>query len=144
MTWPAFHVRNPRPEDLPAFVDASRFPFEFVRLHAGYIKLDTRFPEEPYICTLNATQTWEIIAALMEASRRRYPFVLDEMRAEFARLRRFFRPAVFERDGAFCCRCGTVANLTLDHITPLARGGANRIENLQVLCQPCNSRKGTR
>ena len=29
----------------------------------------------------------------------------------------------------------------VDHIQPLARGGAHRIDNLCISCQPCNSRK---
>jgi|688.fasta_scaffold569873_1 5-methylcytosine-specific restriction endonuclease McrA len=29
----------------------------------------------------------------------------------------------------------------MDHIQPLARGGAHSIENLCISCQPCNSRK---
>lgn len=32
----------------------------------------------------------------------------------------------------------------VDHIVPLARGGTNEIENVQLLCQPCNRRKGAR
>lgn len=32
-------------------------------------------------------------------------------------------------------------DLTGDHITPLARGGTNQPDNIQVLCRACNARK---
>ena len=31
--------------------------------------------------------------------------------------------------------------LEIDHIHPLARGGTNKLDNLQVLCRSCNARK---
>ena len=33
-------------------------------------------------------------------------------------------------------------NLTIDHINPCSRGGTDAIENLQLLCNHCNSVKG--
>jgi 5-methylcytosine-specific restriction endonuclease McrA len=44
----------------------------------------------------------------------------------------------------WCRDCGATADLTVDHIVPVARGGGHERHNLQVLCRPCNSRKGAR
>lgn len=49
-----------------------------------------------------------------------------------------------ERYGHTCLCCGQKKKLTADHIVPLARGGTNNIDNIQPLCQPCNSRKGAK
>ena len=40
-----------------------------------------------------------------------------------------------------CLRCGEEKPLTVDHIVPLSQGGDNFLENLQLLCQSCNSKK---
>lgn len=34
-------------------------------------------------------------------------------------------------------------NLTIDHIWPQSKGGGHHIDNLQLLCQWCNSKKGS-
>ena len=44
-----------------------------------------------------------------------------------------------------CMFCGArrkLPNLQIDHITPVVRGGSNETQNLQLLCAPCNQRKG--
>jgi 5-methylcytosine-specific restriction endonuclease McrA len=46
------------------------------------------------------------------------------------------------RDGFACAQCGISANdVQVDHIVPLAEGGSNDLDNLQLLCPACNSRK---
>jgi hypothetical protein len=44
-----------------------------------------------------------------------------------------------------CAYCGVLledTNRTIDHVVPRKRGGKDRLDNLCLACQPCNSRKG--
>lgn len=45
-----------------------------------------------------------------------------------------------------CAACGVAigADRHVDHIVPLALGGGNGRDNLQILCKPCNLRKGAK
>ncbi len=45
-----------------------------------------------------------------------------------------------------CCvdNCGESEFLTVDHKTPLSRGGSDDLENLQFMCKSHNSKKGDR
>lgn len=52
------------------------------------------------------------------------------------------RQIVWERDGGRCVQCQNSFDLQYDHIIPLAWGGANTPENLQLLCASCNQKKG--
>ena len=73
----------------------------------------------------------------------------------------FRRRQVSDRDGNACKQCGwkfgdpvptisrrtgftTYRTLEIDHIIPVALGGTNAVENLQILCTTCNARKGAR
>lgn len=54
------------------------------------------------------------------------------------------RALVYERDEYRCVECGATEGLTLDHIYPWSLGGTDTVDNLRVLCRPCNSSKGAR
>lgn len=75
---------------------------------------------------------------------------------------RRLRAKVYERDGYTCQGCGVMARevpmnydgrsalyaangdyLVVDHIVPRSAGGTNAIDNLQTLCDRCNSVKGS-
>jgi len=40
-----------------------------------------------------------------------------------------------------CTICGSMEDLTIDHIIPYNWGGSNNIKNIRILCRSCNSQK---
>lgn len=66
----------------------------------------------------------------------------------------FKREDIFKRDGYMCMLCWCPIDMdaqypdprsaTIDHIIPLARGGAHTPENAQAACARCNIRKSDR
>ena len=45
-------------------------------------------------------------------------------------------------NGARCVYCGSTENLSVDHLFPRIKGGADIVENLVCSCKSCNSSKG--
>jgi 5-methylcytosine-specific restriction endonuclease McrA len=41
-----------------------------------------------------------------------------------------------------CCYCGSLKNLTIDHLTPVSRGGRTTLGNVAPACRRCNQVKG--
>ena len=59
----------------------------------------------------------------------------------------FSRRNIFKRDHYTCQYCGKqpgMEELTLDHVTPRAQGGASRWDNCVLACLECNKRKADR
>ena len=51
------------------------------------------------------------------------------------------RNEIFNRDGNKCVLCNSKKNLCLDHIIPFSKGGKTEKNNLQTLCNDCNTNK---
>jgi len=55
------------------------------------------------------------------------------------------RKNILRRDGHRCQFCGrSDLTLTIDHVTPISRGGEDTWENLVCACVRCNNKKGDR
>lgn len=67
---------------------------------------------------------------------------LKDRRNEFQKNRNRLALVLIDRDGYYCQNCLLSEGLTIDHVIPLSRGGSDDPENLQFLCQSCNSKKG--
>jgi 5-methylcytosine-specific restriction endonuclease McrA len=52
------------------------------------------------------------------------------------------RIKVVTRDQGKCRQCGSHEDLHFDHVIPWSKGGANTVNNIQLLCGRCNRRKG--
>jgi hypothetical protein len=73
------------------------------------------------------------------------PPVRSAMRRAWEAIAWRIRPLILARDGYTCRECGaTEGELHVDHVIPIAAGGRNEEDNLQILCRPCNLRKGAR
>lgn len=56
---------------------------------------------------------------------------------------RQIRQRILQRDQGTCQLCGQVdGSMHIDHIIPKRLGGNDMDENLRVLCQSCNLRRG--
>jgi 5-methylcytosine-specific restriction endonuclease McrA len=99
--------------------------------------------------------TWHVREALAWATMsgsgawrvKREVGVLAEEELPDAKREGAYVPAALRRElltRGRCEDCGARDDLTIDHIVPVALGGRSDVDNLQVLCRSCNSRKGAK
>lgn len=68
-------------------------------------------------------------------------------RVERGKVSNKMRFSIYQKDGYRCRKCGVsqrYAQLEVDHIIPISKGGKSTYSNLQTLCHRCNVEKGNR
>lgn len=138
----------------------------------GFIATDPE-TEELYVCGYyrhaGTGGQPRVVAAAYDALARSESFVLRGIssvelseaiaKAPAPAAPRGLRAKVLQRDGWQCRTCGwspgdpvpaaptgrpLYRGLEIDHIHPKSKGGADALDNFQVLCTTCNTRKGAR
>ncbi len=93
----------------------------------------------------------DILIIIKRLANRRGTFYNDReiwdaiCRVERGKVSNKMRFSIYARDGHRCCNCGIpdrYAQLEIDHIIPIAKGGKTTYNNLQTLCHRCNVKKG--
>ncbi len=93
----------------------------------------------------------DILGLIKRLQNRRGTFYNDReiwdsiCRVERGKISNKMRFSIYERDGYQCRKCGIsqrYAQLEIDHIIPIAKGGKSTYNNLQTLCHRCNIEKG--
>lgn len=90
----------------------------------------------------DAPYTEAVIETLVRISKRE--IVNSQADRDTRRVPQDVKAAVWQRDRGKCVECGDAKYLELDHIIPWSKGGATSVNNLQLLCRGCNSKKGDR
>ena len=97
---------------------------------------------------------WEEILNVLRSTRKRAPqnsishyfgyqtIVGKDGAAKSRTLMKFVRYVTQEGVCPGCHQEFPFSKLTIDHIEPKAAGGKNDLTNVQLMCSPCNNRKG--
>ena len=118
------------------------------RLTISVVLIRTNINGYPQARKSQKFQEGEIREILSRLHNKRNGRYLDEqiwnalVRVERAKVSNKMRFFLYKKYGEKCCKCGSRRNLQIDHIYPIAKGGKTTIDNLQVLCERCNKKKG--
>ena len=119
--------------------------------------LDDRAPishtERPptWVSVMETVWTWTVIVVLLMADWLIWVMLITRSGERRIRptkrvsWRKGLKQELMKRQDNTCVYCGyrrIARSLDIDHIIPAVRGGSNDPSNLQVICRPCNQRKG--
>ena len=117
----------------------------------AWLKIDTRFAEAPEIAVLSDKQFRQLMTdafAYARGERLLEPETYGYIKYRFARGRqRWNRLRLWQKFNGVCHLCGEPVPLTafhVEHVVPLARGGRDEWDNLNIAHPSCNLSKGAR
>ena len=86
------------------------------------------------------------LAAILTGLVRKHKYLLSEnfSSSKTRHIPQNVKTEVWARDGGRCVKCKANDYLEFDHIYRTARGGANTVNNVQLLCRRCNGEKSDR
>lgn len=123
-------------------LDSRYEPVKIVSIHTGFVLLYT----ERASSVIESPRVIRSVASVHSV-----PWIIRLHNAAPRNRRfggpRFSRQNIYLRDGYRCQYCnwtGSLVNLTMDHLIPLARGGKTTWENIVTACKHCNLKKGSR
>ncbi|MGC2235772.1 MAG: HNH endonuclease [Pyrinomonadaceae bacterium] len=106
-----------------------------------YLELATK-NGNGYYSVYDPLFTEAIITTLTRMYKRQ--MLIPQTESQTRHIAQDIKSAVWQRDQGKCVQCGAMSYLEFDHIIPFSKGGANSINNVQLLCRNCNSKKGNK
>jgi hypothetical protein len=106
-----------------------------------YLELSVKSGNGRY-SVVDPLMTEAVLDTLVRMAKRE--FVAPQGDAQTRHIPQDVKQAVWQRDQGKCIQCGDSSYLEFDHIIPYSKGGANTVNNVQLLCRKCNLTKGDR
>ena len=110
-----------------------------------WLKSKSTFMEKNLTDDNNRPVAWDVRQYVSDSSNERVKRLRQRRKdaglSAQSNIKKSVREAVLEECGNACVYCGSKEDLTIDHKTPVERGGNESKDNLQVACRPCNADK---
>lgn len=115
-------------------------------VEGGVVYITSKTKKSTFILIPPDDHTADLIEAYVEQASKRFhrklDFNVDQKQSRH--IPQTIKSQVWENCSGKCVQCNARDYLEFDHIIPFSKGGANTVNNLQVLCRKCNLAKRDR
>lgn len=116
-----------------------------VKQQGSYVVLELSTTKgNGYYQVRDALLTEATLTTITRIAKRQLLAPTDEDAVQSRRIPPEVKTAVWQRDQGRCVQCNSNSYLEFDHVIPFSKGGANTVNNIQLLCRRCNLEKGDR